>query len=91
MWRCVDLVWTDVSEERRFTQDLHGATSKKAVFFIAIEVSNVWEVQDLKDKTAYISLNNKLSILQCLVSLLHSYAYCVYYGMLSIVTLLNSP
>jgi hypothetical protein len=26
-------VWTDVSEERRFTKDLHDATSQKTAFF----------------------------------------------------------
>jgi hypothetical protein len=31
MWRRVDLVWTVVSEERRFTQDLRGATSLEDV------------------------------------------------------------
>jgi hypothetical protein len=38
MWRRVDVVWTDVSEERRFTQDLHGATSQKTAFFIVTAV-----------------------------------------------------
>jgi hypothetical protein len=33
MWRCVDLVWTDISEERRFTEDLHGSISQKTAFF----------------------------------------------------------
>jgi hypothetical protein len=32
-WRCVDLVWTEVSEERRFTQNLHSATSQETAFF----------------------------------------------------------
>jgi hypothetical protein len=44
MWRCVDLVWTDVSEkERRFTQKLHGATSLNTAFFIvtAVKTSNL--------------------------------------------------
>jgi hypothetical protein len=72
MWRRVDLVWIDVSEERitsifrveksaseepawaggcrwyvppkrRFTQDLHGATSQKTTFFIvtAVETSDL--------------------------------------------------
>jgi hypothetical protein len=36
MWRRVDLVWTDVSEERQFTQDLYDATSQKTAFFIVI-------------------------------------------------------
>jgi hypothetical protein len=71
MWRSVDIVWTDVSEERiasifrienprarnqreqvaadwyvplkrRFTQDLHGATSQENAFFIvtAVKTSN---------------------------------------------------
>jgi hypothetical protein len=47
MWRRVDLVWTDVSQERiafhlqgkyvspkrRFTKDLHNATTQKTEFF----------------------------------------------------------
>jgi hypothetical protein len=42
MWRHVDLVLTDVSEERLFTQDLHGATYQKMTFFIvtAVKISN---------------------------------------------------
>jgi hypothetical protein len=53
MWRHVDLVWTDVSEEHiisilrveksvRFTQDLHSTTSQKMAFFIvtAVKTSN---------------------------------------------------
>jgi hypothetical protein len=38
MWRRVNLVWTDFSEERRFTQDIHGATSQKTAFFIVAAV-----------------------------------------------------
>jgi hypothetical protein len=34
MWRRVDLVSTDISEERQFTQDLHGTTSQKMAIFI---------------------------------------------------------
>jgi hypothetical protein len=43
MWRRVDLVWNYVSEERRFTQYLHGATSQKTAFFIvtAMKISNL--------------------------------------------------
>jgi hypothetical protein len=67
MWRRIDHVWTDLSEERiasifkigkpqarnqreqvaapkrRFTQDLHGATSQKTAFFIvtAVKTSNL--------------------------------------------------
>jgi hypothetical protein len=41
MWRCVDLVWTDVSEERLFTQDLHGVRSKKTAFFIVTAVKTL--------------------------------------------------
>jgi hypothetical protein len=43
MWRRIDLVWPDVSEERRVTQDLHGATSHKTAFFIvtAVKTSNL--------------------------------------------------
>jgi hypothetical protein len=53
MLRRVDLVWTDVSEERitsryippkrHFTQDLHSATSQKTAFFIvtAVKTSNL--------------------------------------------------
>jgi hypothetical protein len=43
MWRRVDLVWTYVSEERRLTQNLHGATSQKTAFFIvtAVKPSNL--------------------------------------------------
>jgi hypothetical protein len=33
MWRRIDIVWTDVSEEREFIQDLHDATSLKTAFF----------------------------------------------------------
>jgi hypothetical protein len=42
MWRRVDLVWTDVSEELRLIQDLHGATSQNTAFFIvtAVKTSN---------------------------------------------------
>jgi hypothetical protein len=42
MWLHVDLVWTNVSEERRFTKDLHGATSQKTASFIvtAVKTSN---------------------------------------------------
>jgi hypothetical protein len=37
--RCrVDRVWTDVSEERQFTQDVHGSTSQKTAFFIVTAV-----------------------------------------------------
>jgi hypothetical protein len=32
----VDLVWTDILEESRFTQDLHGATSQEMTFLILI-------------------------------------------------------
>jgi hypothetical protein len=43
MWRRVDLVRTDVPPKRRFTQDLHGATSQKTVFSIvtAVKTSNL--------------------------------------------------
>jgi hypothetical protein len=43
MWRCVDLVWTTVHPKRRFTQDLHKATSQKTAFFIgtAVKTSNL--------------------------------------------------
>jgi hypothetical protein len=43
MWRRVDLALTDVSEERRLTQDLHNATTQKTIFFIdtAVKVSNL--------------------------------------------------
>jgi hypothetical protein len=43
MWRRLELVSTDVSEERRFTQALHGATSQKTAFFIvtAVKTSNL--------------------------------------------------
>jgi hypothetical protein len=42
MWRRVALVCTDVTK-RRFTQDLHGATSQKTPFFIvtAVKTSNL--------------------------------------------------
>lgn len=51
MWRCVDPVkWTDVPQKRRYiSQDLHGVTSTKSVFFIVtavktqiLHVLNVW-------------------------------------------------
>jgi hypothetical protein len=38
MWRCVGVVLTDVSEERRLTQDLHSDTSQKTTFFIVTAV-----------------------------------------------------
>jgi hypothetical protein len=38
MWCRVDLVWTDVSEERRFIQYLHNGTSQKTAFFIVTAV-----------------------------------------------------
>jgi hypothetical protein len=38
MWRRLDLAWTDVSKERRFTQDLHDATSQKKTFFTSLTV-----------------------------------------------------
>jgi hypothetical protein len=43
MWRRVDLVLTDVSEEGRFTQDLHDDTSQKTAFFkvTAMKTSNL--------------------------------------------------
>jgi hypothetical protein len=43
MWRCVDPALTDVSEERRLTQDLQSATSHKTTLFIvtAVKTSNV--------------------------------------------------
>jgi hypothetical protein len=43
MWRRADLVWTDVPPKRRFTQDLHGATSQNTTFFIvaAVRTSNL--------------------------------------------------
>jgi hypothetical protein len=43
MWRCVDLVCTDVPPKRLCTQYIHGATSKKKTFFIvtAVKTSNV--------------------------------------------------
>jgi hypothetical protein len=43
MWRCVDLTLTDVSEERRLTQDLYSATYQKTTFFIvtAVKASNL--------------------------------------------------
>jgi hypothetical protein len=34
MWRRIDLVLTDVPSKRRFTHDLHSATSQKTAFFI---------------------------------------------------------
>jgi hypothetical protein len=36
MWCRVDLLQTDVPSKRRFTQDLHGATSQKMTFLIII-------------------------------------------------------
>jgi hypothetical protein len=33
VWRCINLVWTVISEERRLTRDVHGAASQKMVFF----------------------------------------------------------
>jgi hypothetical protein len=36
----IDLMWIDVSEERQFTQDLHGATSQKTntyLFTVLVE------------------------------------------------------
>jgi hypothetical protein len=50
MWRRVDLVWSDVSEERitsiflvpqkrRFTQDLYSATFQKTAFFKTHSIS----------------------------------------------------
>jgi hypothetical protein len=43
MWRPVDLVWTDVSEERRFPENLHGPTSQETELFIvtAVETSDL--------------------------------------------------
>jgi hypothetical protein len=38
MWHRVDLVCSDVPPKRRFTQDLHGATSQKTAFVIVIAV-----------------------------------------------------
>jgi hypothetical protein len=42
IWRRVYLVWTDVSEERRVTQSLHGATFQKTAFFLMVldEIQN---------------------------------------------------
>jgi hypothetical protein len=43
MWCRVDLVCTVVLPKRRFTQDLHGATSQKTAFFIVtvVKTSNL--------------------------------------------------
>jgi hypothetical protein len=43
MWRRLELVWTNVPPKRRFTQDLHGATSQKTAFFIvnAVKTTNL--------------------------------------------------
>jgi hypothetical protein len=53
MWRRVDLVCTEVSEDRRFHQDYPGATSQKTAFFIvtALKTSN------LTTDNVYISLS----------------------------------
>jgi hypothetical protein len=42
-WRCVHLIWTDVSEEPVLTQDLHSATPQKTTFFIftALKISKL--------------------------------------------------
>jgi hypothetical protein len=44
MWRCVDIVLTDVSEERRLTPNLHGATYQKTTFFIVTAVKTSREM-----------------------------------------------
>jgi hypothetical protein len=38
MWHRVAVVLTDVSEERRLTPLLHGATSQKTAFFIGMKL-----------------------------------------------------
>jgi hypothetical protein len=45
MWRCVDLVWTDLPPKRRFKQYVHSATSQKTAFFdiwINFRFSALW-------------------------------------------------
>jgi hypothetical protein len=39
-----------ISEERRFSQDLHGATSQKTAFFIvtAVKTSNLTDLKEFK-------------------------------------------
>jgi hypothetical protein len=41
MWGRVDLVWPDVSEERRVAQNHQRATSQKTAFLIATAVKNL--------------------------------------------------
>jgi hypothetical protein len=43
----VGLVRTDVSEERQFSQALHGAKCKKVVLFISESFENCWHYLDL--------------------------------------------
>jgi hypothetical protein len=49
MWRGVEIVLTEVSEERRLTQYLHGATSQKTAFFIvtAVKTSDFKQIYSL--------------------------------------------
>jgi hypothetical protein len=53
-WHSVDLILADVSEERRFTQDLHSATSQKTAFFIvtAVKTSNITQEHNTLQKNA---------------------------------------
>jgi hypothetical protein len=43
MWGRVDIVRTDVSDERRFIKDLHDPIYRKTAFFIvtAVKISNL--------------------------------------------------
>jgi hypothetical protein len=56
IWRRVDIVWIDVSEERRFTQDLQGATSQKTAFFMvtAVKISDRTTINDTKVNTGAV-------------------------------------
>jgi hypothetical protein len=65
MWRSVDLVRIDVSEERQFTQDLHGATSQKTAFFIvtAAKTSNLTYENSVF--TMQINVYDKLIDVKC--------------------------
>jgi hypothetical protein len=49
MWRRVYLVWADVSEERRLTQDLHVATFPKTAFLIVYKdwFSSFYEIYNM--------------------------------------------
>jgi hypothetical protein len=58
MWRRVDLVWTDVSEERWFTQNLHGTTFQKTAFLIYLVNCSAFILRkQIYDK---ILINNEL-------------------------------